>query len=126
MSNFVLDRDYTHRSTLGHIITFKAGDPVWVPPLMHREVAQIGAKRVDGKGIKLLDDETPEVEPLTADDRRKQLFAAFELIKERNTRSDFTGQGLPSIPALRKIIDFDLEKKEVEAMWREFENQDGE
>ena len=121
MSEFVLHRNYTHRSTLGHIITFKKDEPVWVPPALYKEVTAFGAEKVDGEQVDVLDSEKKEVIPLTPDERREQLLAAFELIKERNNRSDFTGQGLPSIPALRRIVDFDLDKKEVELLWREVE-----
>lgn len=121
MSEFVLHRNYTHRSTLGHVITFVKGEPVWVPPHMHKEVTEIGAERVDGDKVDVLGEEKAEVVPLTPDERRSELIAAFALIKERNNRSDFTGQGLPSIAALRRIVDFDLDKKEVETLWREVE-----
>ncbi len=121
MSEFVLHRNYTHRSTLGHIITFVKGEPVWVPPALHKEVTAFGAEKVDGDQVDLLGEEKKEITPLTPDERREQLLAAFELIKERNNRSDFTGQGLPSIAALRRIVDFDLDKKEVELLWREVE-----
>lgn len=121
MSEFVLHRNYTHRSTLGHIITFVKGEPVWVPPALYKEVTALGAQKVDGEQVDVLGEEKKEVVPLTPDERREQLLTAFALIKERNNRTDFTGQGLPSIPALRRIVDFEIDKKEVEALWREVE-----
>ena len=38
----------------------------------------------------------------------------------RNERGDFTGQGIPAIPALKKLVEFSPEKKEVETLWTHF------
>jgi hypothetical protein len=126
MALFVLHRNYTHASKMGHTITFKKGDPTYVPPECRREVLQIGAIPVDSDGaVDLLDPEKVEVLPISAEDRQEQLLAAFALLEERNHRRDFTGQGLPSLTALAGIIDFEVAKKEVEDLWRAYREEKG-
>lgn len=126
MSLFVLHRDYTHRSKFGHIITFKRDEETYVPPECRREVMQIGAIQVDSESsIDLLDQEKVEVRPISGEDRREQLLAAFSLLEERNHPRDFTVQGLPSIPALSTIVDFVVSKKEVEDLWRAYREEKG-
>ena len=126
MALFVLHRNHTHASKMGHIITFKKGDPTYVPPECRREVLQIGAISVDSDGsVDLLDPEKVEVLPISAEDRQEQLLAAFALLEERNHRRDFTGQGLPSLTALAGIIDFEVAKKEVEDLWRAYREEKG-
>jgi len=126
MALFVLQRNYTHGSLRGHMITFRKGEPTYVPPECHREVIQIGAIPVDASGeVDLLEPETPvPVEP-TAEERTEQLIAAFELLEERNRRKDFTGQGIPSITALAAIVDFDVTRREVEDLWRQYRENKG-
>ena len=126
MPFFVLHRDYTHRSKFGHIITFKRDAETYVPPECRREVMQIGAIPADSESsIDLLDPEKVEAIPVSGEDRREQLLAAFSLLEERNHRRDFTGQGLPSIAALSTIVDFEVGKKEVEDLWRTYREEQG-
>ena len=121
MAEFVLGRTHTHRSLMGHIINFKKGQPVWVPPVCHREVSAIGAMPVKGDRVDPLDDEPQEKPELTAEERQDQLVAAFKILQSRNARDDFTGQGVPSVSALRKIIDdFVPDRREVEEVWRNY------
>ena len=120
MSDFVLARNHTHRSTYGHIINFVKGEPTFVPPVCHREVFAIGALPVKDTIDPLGDEVQPKPE-LTGDERRDQLVAAFKILQERNARGDFTGQGVPSIPALKKLIDdFEPDKPEVVNVWRAY------
>lgn len=125
MTNFVLGRNYVHSSKLGHVIAFEKNVPTYVPPECRKEVAMIGAMPDDGSEVNILGDEPVQKPELTVDERREQLIAAFALLQERNTRTDFTGQGVPAIPALKKIIDFDTDRKEVEPLWREYLEEKG-
>ena len=126
MALFVLHRNYTHSSRMGHVITFKKGEATFVPPECRREVMQIGAIPADSESAPdLLDPVKVEPLPLSAEERQEQLIAAFTLLEERNHRRDFTGQGLPSLTALGNIIDFEVSKKEVEDLWRAYRDEKG-
>ena len=100
MAMFTLHRNYRFISDTGHSIYFEKGVPTHVPPVLHRAVQAFGAIPVE-------------------DDVESVLIDAFKKLQEHNGRGDFTGQGIPSITALKKIIiDFDPDKKEVEALWQ--------
>ena len=116
MPKYTLHRDYTHRSTLG-VISFEEDVPTHVPPHMEKEVIAIGAVRADGETPKVLeqDKKLPDV-PL-GDDREAEIKAAFDLLIERNDSNDFTGQGVPTVKAVEKIVGFDVDRKELVELW---------
>ena len=122
MPEYVLNRNHTHRSVHGHVINFQKGQPVYVPPILEREVTQFGAEPVDGERVDLLDDikELPEA-PVGAD-RRAILLAAFEQLEKRNARGDFTGQGRPHLGVLSKLVGFEVITRERDEVWEEYMN----
>lgn len=124
MPEFVLNRNYSMRSLYGHVIDFKKGQPVYVPPICAREAASIGAECVDGK-VDVLDPENEPAVPMAPDERQENIIAAFKLLEERNGRSDFTGNGSPAIPALEKILGFDVDKKEIAPLWAAYRAEQG-
>lgn len=118
MSEFTLNRNYTLISKTGHVVLFKKGEPTYVPQECKAEAIAIGAQPTDGN-TDVLADEVVVVE-LTAEEREEQLIKAFKTLQGRNERGDFTGQGIPAIPALKKLVEFSPEKKEVETLWTHF------
>ena len=116
MPKYTLHRDYVHRSTLG-VISFEEDVPTHVPPHMEKEVIAIGAVRADGETPKVLeqDKKLPDV-PL-GDDREAEIKAAFDLLIERNDSNDFTGQGVPTVKSVEKIVGFDVDRKELVELW---------
>lgn len=120
MPNYILNRTHTHRSTLG-VVSFIKGEPAWVIPAMEREVVAIGAIREDGQEVELLDAETPLKHVPQGLERTDELYAAFELIIQRNDAKDFTGSGTPTVKAVEKIVDFDVERTEVAEAWAEYQ-----
>ena len=122
MPEYVLNRTITHRSVHGHIINFVKGQPVWVPPILEREVTQFGAEPVSGDRVDLLDDlPVAEHEP-AGEDRRKLLLSAYAQLEARNARGDFTGQGRPNQKALEKLVGFEIGVRERDEIWEEFMN----
>lgn len=119
MPEYVLQRNHTHRSTLG-VISFTKGEPAWVPPIMEKEIIAIGGERVDGDKPDVLDPEKVEEVPLSFQDRRTAIFAAFELISERNESKDFTGAGVPTVKSVEKITEFDVDRNELVEFWGEY------
>ena len=119
MPQVKLSRNHLHRSPNG-VISFVAGEPTHVPPHMLREVMMIGAEVVDGDTPSLIP-EAPQAPAAPAGlDRTDAIKAAFQLIVERNDSADFTGSGRPSVKAVEKITEFDVETKEVADLWDEF------
>lgn len=117
MPEYVLNRNHTLRSTLGHTIQFEKGQPAYVPPALEREAVAIGAVRADGDTIDPLGAEKPAVEALSQDERENQMRLAFELLIEKNDSKDFTGQGVPTTKAIEKIVGFDVDRHEIAELW---------
>ena len=119
MPNYVLNRNYTHRSVNG-VVSFVKGESTWVVPMMEREVVAIGAERVDGESVELLDPEKVAKIPLSPIERQDELFGAFELLIEKNDSADFTGAGSPTVKAIEKIVDFSTDRVEIDTAWAEY------
>ena len=120
MPDYVLNRNYTHRSLLGHSVEFKKGEPVFVPPILEKEVVAIGAQRVDGENPAVVEEVKKAEEVLSDEQRKEELYAAFDLIVERNNSGDFTAQGIPTVKAVEKIVSFNVDKKEVVDTYGEY------
>lgn len=119
MAMFKLHRDYRFISAVGNSVQFRKDEPTFVPPQLHKEVQGFGAVPCDPEEVASILGEEPVAAPqLSVDERHRQLLDVFKLLQDRNARGDFTGQGIPSIIALKKLItDFEPEKKEVENLW---------
>lgn len=119
MPDFVLHRDYALRSMTGHMINFKKGDPTWVPPACVKEAVAIGAVAVDGP-VDVLDPEVKESVVPEGEERKELIFAAFEDMEAKNDREDWTASGMPTSKALEKILGFEVDSKERNALWIEY------
>lgn len=121
MALYVLNRTYVHRSTSG-VVSFVKGEPMWVPPTMEKEVIAIGAERADGDTPDVLEDAAPARKQFSQIERQDEIFAAFNILIERNNSKDFTGAGVPTVKAVEKIIDSAIEadRGEIEALWVEY------
>ena len=136
MAEYVLNRNFVLRSMTGHSVNFVKNVPTFVPALIEREARGIGAercqcprnKRHQSESVQharranpdMLDPETPEVAPLSHDERAEQIRTAFALLTERNDSKDFTGAGVPSVKAVEKLVDFDVDRNEVVALWQAY------
>ena len=125
MPLYILNRDYIHRSLLGHTIAFIKGEPAWVPPgPIEREVYAIGAELVEGEAPELIDEPKAVVE-LSAEQREEELRAAFSLIVEKNNAKDFTAAGVPNVKAVEKLVSFSVEKVELDTLWQKIREEGG-
>lgn len=122
MPQYVLNKDFVHHSTLGHSIGFKKGVPTFVPKICEREVMRFGAELAEaGDAPDLLDAPTNDVPvPMEAEDRRELIEEAFAEIVAKNDSGDFTAAQVPRVPAVEKIVGFDVDVKEVNALWAEY------
>lgn len=121
MAEYVLNRNFVLRSMTGHSVNFVKNVPTFVPALSssvrHAASAQSAST---GPTPDMLDPETPEVAPLSHDERAEQIRTAFALLTERNDSKDFTGAGVPSVKAVEKLVDFDADRNEVVALWQAY------
>lgn len=119
MPEYVLNRTHALASIHGRVINFEKNVPVWVPPECEKEALQIGAEPVDGPKD-ILPPEKEEAPVLSGEERKAKIFDAFKLLESRHERGDFTAQGVPANKALDRILGFNIENKERDAMWREY------
>lgn len=123
MPLFVLHRDHTHRSLLGRSIAFKKGVDTHVPPEMVKEVVAIGAVLADGSYADVIDPEKVVASVPVGTEREELICAAFDELIATNTRSDFTGNGMPSLKALQRTLGFEVDRREIDKLWHERGNK---
>lgn len=119
MPLYTLHRNYLHSSTLG-VVSFVKDEETMVPPILEREIIAIGGRRVEGDNPDVLDAEKAAPIPLSFDERRDEIFAAFKLLVESNESKDFTGAGVPTVSAVKKLTGLDADRAEVIELWSEF------
>lgn len=116
MPLYVLNRNYSHSSVNGGV-SFVKGEPTWVVPLLEKEVIAIGAVRAEGDTPSVLEDAKSVAQAPSGVERTDEICAAFDLIIERNDSKEFTGQGVPTVKAIEKIVGFDVDRGEVVDAW---------
>lgn len=115
---FVMHRDRTYASVLGHAVEFKKGVATHVPPELYAEVQAIGA--VPEEEIPVSAKAAATKEPGDAHTRREEIFTAFEMLALRNERGDFTAGGAPKDQVLESVLGWKLSAKERDMLWAEF------
>lgn len=114
---YVLNRDYTLRTLMGHCITFAKGEPTLVPPSVERDVIAIGGECIEQEKTDPLDPEK-QAEKIYDDTEREELLTeAFKVLIGRNESKDFTGAGVPNVKAIERLVPFDVERNEITALW---------
>lgn len=118
---FTLNRDKTVSSTKGHTIEFKKGVATHVPREMWAEVQAIGALPSE----EIVEEEKPAGgrpgDPATA---KEDIFKAFEQLVVHGERESFSANGAPHRKAIEKILGWDVDTKERDALWQEFKVAD--
>lgn len=123
MPKFTLHRNYVLRTTKGHIISFKKGNPTHVPPVCVEAAVAIGAQPVDAEDGDVLGVEEKPEPSMTPAERKEKVFAAFGTMTMRNERGDFTASGVPDGRRLPPLLGFEITSKERDAYWTEFREQ---
>ena len=116
MPNYVLNRDYVLVGP-GHRIGFVKGNPVWVPPELELEAVRIGAENVDGDTPDALGKAEVKSPELSAEERVIMITEAINQIVTANNSKDFTAAGSPSVKAVEMIVDFSVERAEIDEIW---------
>jgi hypothetical protein len=121
MPEYVLNRNHTLSTKLGHRAVFIKGKPTFVPPIIEREAIALGAERADGSDKPDVNLQLPEgVGERSHDEIKGALIAAFDLITERNDPKDFTAQGVPTVKAVERITEIDVDRGTVAETWAEY------
>ena len=120
----VMDRNFTVRSTLGHMISFKKGAPMPVPEIMVRSCGEHGARRTDEVDVFAPPPEAPrQKQAVDPGERLVDVRAAVERIVERNDVDDFTAGNSPKTTAVSKEVGYKIDFMEVKKVWQQI-NED--
>ena len=119
MPLYTLNRDYTLRTVDG-VISFTKGEPTWVTQAMVRHAVSIGAEPKGGDKPELINSAVSTKPALSHDERRTMIFLAFEQIESVNDTKDFTGAGVPTVKAVEKLTEFDVDRVEITEAWAEY------
>lgn len=118
---FTLNRDKVV-SAGGHAIEFKKGVPTHVPPAAYKAVTAVGGIPDE----QLEDDPEPQSkEPADADQREKLILSTMKQMADKNAREDFTGTGMPTLPALNERLGFRIDAAERDALWTQYVQSQG-
>lgn len=119
MPKMVMQRNFTVRSTKGHVIQFTKGEATYVPPVVVEECMQHGALPVDGEVLPVHED--PVEAPIPEGPAREQaiLDAITKLVKA-NKRNDFGASGRPKVVVIERMVDFDITERERDQVWEKF------
>ena len=121
---FTLNRNKTVTSLCGRSVQFIEDEPTHVPPDMYEEVRAIGAVEVDEGDKKDAKPGEPEEKVLSSEERKSAIWAAFDKMVKNNNREDFTGTGTPHTKPLVDIVNFRVDNKERDAMWKAYKLKD--
>ena len=102
-------------------VTFKKGEPTFVPDPVVRAALAAGAIASDAQEAKQVEqavavEDAKEVP--SGDLRARQIRAALEDIRNGNNPEDFTATGIPSDAALTATLGYSISRKEREEAWK--------
>lgn len=123
MPMMTLHRDYVLPTLKGHSIGFKKDVPTYVPASVYPEALAIGAIPAEGDALDLIAPPPVSNAPSDTTERSLQILTAIEKIVTINERKDFTAAGVPTVKAVEREVKFDVDAREVAAVWQDFHNK---
>lgn len=118
----VSNRNFTLRTTTGHIIKFVKDTPVDVPPSCVAHAMQVGCVPHDGVAPESPEEKAAAVIPVGIH-RIDAIVDAIEALVARNARADFTASGMPQVKSIEKILGYDIDSKERNECWVEYQQR---
>lgn len=116
-------RNFTLRTTSGHVIAFKKGEPTWVPPVCEEKASEAGCTLASGESSSndnlSIDEGMKLPEAPQGSERKKQIRRVVEALIARNDNNDFTAGGKPKLEVLKEHLKFDVSASERDAIMTE-------
>lgn len=113
-----MPRDYKLLSLTGYSIQFRANVPTIVPSRAIDEAIAIGAVFSNKEEQKVLVDEPRKlIEPAVGFEREQHIYDACTKIMISNHPDDFTPGSKPTIAAVRALVGYDVDRKEINDIW---------
>ena len=117
----VLNRNFTLRSTLGHMLTFAKNVPMTVPASMVRACAEIGAERVDGKNALIAEETTTFAQPVDPGHRLEDIRSTIIDLVETNDSREFTAAGIPKTTVVSEKLGYKVDRTEIATAWQTYQ-----
>lgn len=118
MPTYKLNRNYTLRSKFGRSVEFKANEPTYIPSFLEAECVAIGGENCDKEAAKVAPKKKDD--GWTYEKRQECLFKLFDDLVKKNDAKDFTASGQPSLSVVKKHVEFDLERAELDDYWKAY------
>lgn len=112
-------RNFILRTTSGFTVRFMRDRDIRVPVQVIPDAIERGAVFSDGSAYVPASKELGPAPP-AGFQREQEIFRALETIASRNNPDDFTGTGVPTLTAMRKVLEYDVDRKEVNASWKKY------
>lgn len=119
---YIMYRDVTVTSVLGHTLHFKKGEPTNVPPAMATLVQERGGVPAEGEAVHKDEPKKP-AEP-QGTERLDIMVASIEAIVAKNARNDFGANGLPTAKAISRESGFHVDAKERTQAWEKYKAEE--
>jgi hypothetical protein len=119
MPLMVLNRDFYVRTTTPFSPAFKKGVPTDVHPDCVEAALAVGAVMADGSDAIAEQIEQKPVVP-TGSEREQILHKSFEKLVIRKQRGDFTASGFPDLRVLNGMLEFRVDRAELEKSWEKY------
>lgn len=116
MPKYRMNRNYTLRSRYGRSVYFEKGKETYIPDFMVKEATAVGAENCD----KTAEPVATKAKVWTFEERKNAVYEVFANLIEKNDAKDFTASGQPSLTAVKKLIEFDLERAELDDFWKAY------
>ena len=111
--NFTLNRDLLINSALGHAVDFKKDISTFVPPVLWKEVMDLGA--VPDDDLPIPEFTADRKTPSNPQDRYNSIKEAIEHLTLKNSRGDFNAGGTPHLSAIANRMGWAIDAKERDA-----------
>ena len=99
-------------STTGHVVIIEANRPRAIPVDLHAEALARGCAPVAAA-----EDEDKAPAAPEGDARDETIREGIKQLIALNDESNFTGSGVPKVPAVKKAVGFDVTADEVKAAY---------
>ena len=120
---YILNRNFTLATKMGHVIRFIKGEPTYVPPVCRHEAQSIGAVPADGSDPQTVDEKPNSPAPASPEERNALILEAIKDIQARNEREEFTAAGSPHPDVVSRILKFKVTQREIAAVLQKY-NED--
>lgn len=121
MPNMISLRNFRLATISGHVIEFEAKVPTYVPDVAVSDAMAAGCVPEHAEETPFFEVADRAKVEFTGGIRNSMLYMAIKSIAERNDAKEFDGGGNPKESVVSSRLGFDVSKKEVIAMYQQYQ-----